>query len=342
MPTLGYQPRRSNPLARVLVTSLVVGGLSGGAWYLWKGRLRQEAPATPAPRAALPAAPDAGTLTAAALAPEAPPEPKGPTTVTVRLRGPLETALVEQVGEEVGPALSQVVTRALVWWVRVPQELLVGDTIEVVFEPREMDEPLLHAVRFTSNKMGKTFAAYRFQARGDAFPRYYQPDGTELEMRLEGSPMDDYEQVTSLLRDGRRHKGVDFKAPVGSPVKAPFSGTITRRNWNWRYNGNSIELSDGRGRKALFLHLDELPQDIKVGTRVRAGQVIARSGNSGRSFAPHLHYQLMQGDSKVLDPFDIHKTFRRSLSAGTRAAFDTEVRRLDGLLGAATAAATAR
>ena len=93
-------------------------------------------------------------------------------------------------------------------------------------------------------------------------------------MRLEHSPLDDYEQVTSLLRDGRRHKGVDFKAAVGTPVKAPFTGVVKRKNWNFSSNGNCLELEElsGKRRRALFLHLSELPRELKPGKRFSAGQ----------------------------------------------------------------------
>ncbi len=142
--------------------------------------------------------------------------------------------------------------------------------------------------------------------------------------------------MTSLLRDGRKHKGVDFKTPVGTPVKAPFTGIVRRKNWSFRFNGNCIDLEEvgGKHRHALFLHMDELPRSLKVGDRIAAGGVLGRSGNSGRSFAPHLHYQLEAADERVLDPYDNHRTFRRSLPVAQRAAFESEVRRQDGLLGA--------
>jgi murein DD-endopeptidase MepM/ murein hydrolase activator NlpD len=357
MPTLGAPPR-SNPLGKVLVTSLALGAVSGGAWWVTKGRTRTEsgealsATATAgAPAAAVPSpgspgtpapapggAPAAAAVAAAPAAPSAAPAPAqvaGPRSVSVRIDGPLETALVQAAGSEVGPALAQVVTRSLVWWMDVPQDLLRNDQLDVVYELPPGEEPLVLAVRYASNKSGKTYAAYRFRPEGEQFARYYQASGDELEMRLENSPLDDYEQVTSLLRDGRRHKGVDFKAPVGTPLKAPFSGTITRRNWNFRGNGNCLELTEsgGRGRKALFLHLDELPAAARVGAAVRVGQALAATGNSGRSFAPHLHYQMMLGETKVLDPFEQHKTYRRSLPAAARASFDAERTRLEGLLG---------
>jgi murein DD-endopeptidase MepM/ murein hydrolase activator NlpD len=149
--------------------------------------------------------------------------------------------------------------------------------------------------------------------------------------------------VTSLIRDGRRHKGMDFKTPVGTKVKAPFDGVITRKNWNWRSNGNSLELAEsgGKGRKAFFLHLSELPKTIKVGDRVKAGEVLADSGNTGRSFAPHLHYQVMAAGGRVLDPLETHDTYRRALDAAEKAGLEAEMRRLDGLLGTVVATGAA-
>ena len=159
-------------------------------------------------------------------------------------------------------------------------------------------------------------------------------------MRLEHSPVDDFEQITSLLKDGRKHKGVDFKTAVGTPLKAPFSGVIVRKNWSWRANGNCLDLqeSGGKGRHALFLHLEELPKSLKVGQRFTQGAVIAETGNTGHSFAPHLHYQMMSASDRVLDPYEEHRSYRRSLSNLQRATFDAEVRRLDALLSPSAAA----
>jgi murein DD-endopeptidase len=340
LPTLGPQPKKS-PLGPVMVISLLAGLGAGGVWW-WKYRLvsEQEQPVAAAQPAAAPVAlaPEAAG-TPAAAAPADPLKVAGLSRASIRIDGPLETSLVAAAGPEVGPALAQVVTRTLVWWVDVPGDLRRGDTLDILYASRPNEEPLVHAVRFTSDKTGKTHRTYRFQPSGEGNPRYYQPDGEELELRLENSPLDDYEQVTSLLRDGRRHKGVDFKTAVGTPVKAPFTGIVRRKNWSFRFNGNCLELEEvgGKHRRALFLHLDELPRSVKVGDRFAAGAIMGRSGNSGRSFAPHLHYQLETQDERVLDPYESHRTYRRSLAASQRADFETEVRRLDALLGTTVA-----
>jgi len=334
MPTLGPPPQQGSAGKFLLLVALIG---SGGGYYWWK---KHHAPEAAPPPAAVAQASAPQPVAAPAAPPADPVAQAGLKLASVHINGPLEAALVEAAGHEMGPALAQVVTRSLVWWVEVPGDFRKNDKLDVLYEERPGQEPLVHAVRFESSKLGKSFRAYRYQPQGESFARYYQPSGEELEMRLEPSPLDDYEQVTSLIRDGRHHKGVDFKTPVGSPVKATFAGVITRKNWNWRSNGNCLELSTSSGRKAMFLHLSELPKTINVGDRVQVGQVIAHSGNTGHSFAPHLHYQLMLGEERVLDPFDVHKSYRRSIAQVAKAGLDTEIQRLDGLMSGGKTVAT--
>jgi murein DD-endopeptidase len=290
--------------------------------------------------AAIEAVPAAPAPAAGAAVPA--PGPLRRTVVT--LSGPLE----QSIAVALAPAdrasaeeLSAVVNRLLVWDLHVSRDARKGDRLEILWAPGEpaapglavTREPVVEAVRYASSKLGTLLAAYRYQPQGARWARHYRADGSEVEARLVGSPIGDYEQVTSLLRDGRRHKGVDFKAPVGSPVLAPFDGVVERRNWNFSVNGNCLELRDpATGRRAIFLHLDVVPKEMSGGRRVRRGEVIAASGNSGRSFAPHLHYQLEDAAGRVLDPFDVHRTERRALSAGDRAGFDAAKARLDGVL----------
>jgi murein DD-endopeptidase len=123
---------------------------------------------------------------------------------------------------------------------------------------------------------------------------------------------------------------------VGTPVRATFDGTVERRNWKFSANGNCLDLLDpATGRHAIYLHLDVLPKGMQKGRAVRKGEVIAASGNSGHSTAPHLHYQLEDASGKVLDPFKVHRTTRASLPKSERAAFDAERARLDARLASA-------
>lgn len=272
-------------------------------------------------RAAAPARPD----------PRAKLLAEGFAQLDVRVDGTLEAAITAAVGPEVGRPLNQVVTRALVWWVTPHQDLRPGDRVEVVYKLRPPEEPVVHAVWFTSGKLGKSFAAVRWQAAGAPYARWYNSDGRELERALVDGPLRSYEQITSLINDGRRHKGVDFKVPVGEPVYAPWDGTIVRKNWGVRANGSCLDLEDPRrGINAYFLHLSELDPAAKPGARIKKGQRLGATGNTGRSTAPHLHYQIVRGKT-VLDPFKIHATEERRAPEAELPKLQAELARLADL-----------
>ncbi len=234
--------------------------------------------------------------------------------VRARVTHSLETTFVRAVGRRQGPALAQVVKRVIVWWLNPRRDLFRGDVIEVVYESRPNEEPIVLALWLDSQKRGRR-AAVRYRAEGARFYRYYTPNGREVERRLRRSPVTSYEQITSLLGDGRGHKGVDFKAPIGTPVVAPFTGIVRRRNWSTRRNGRCLELYNPKtGHKAIFLHLHRVYGRIRPGVRVRAGQRIAELGNTGRSSAPHLHYELQSRRGRTLNPLRVHRTWRAKLA----------------------------
>jgi murein DD-endopeptidase len=92
-----------------------------------------------------------------------------------------------------------------------------------------------------------------------------------------------------ILGSRRMHAGVDLGTAIGTPVRAAGAG-IVRRAGEDSSNGRAIVLDHGRGVVTIYCHNDELL--VHDGERVERGQIIAHSGNTGRSTGPHLHYQL--------------------------------------------------
>ena len=352
--------RRSGRLGGILLFVVLAGGAAGAGY--WFGRRAPAPPpvqppaATPLPAPAasppspapssLPGPAEPAVATAAPAAPPAAPAPDGPRLVSAAVAGPLEESIAGALGpgqQALAAELTQVVNRLLVWSLQVSKDARRGDRIEILFAPAppggsgatHSQEPVVEALRYTSQKLGRTFAAYRWQAPGARYPHYWRADGTGVEERLVDGPIRDYEQITSLVRDGRRHKGVDFRTPVGTPVYATFDGVVERRNWKFSANGNCLDVVDpATGRHAIFLHLDVLPKAMQKGRSVRKGEEIAASGNSGHSTAPHLHYQLEDASGKVLDPFKVHRTTRDVIPAADRPAFEAERARLDARMAA--------
>ena len=213
---------------------------------------------------------------------------------------------------EHGSALSAVYSRLVMWDLNMRKDLMRGDQVEVVYRIAENGIPDVLAARYHSRKSSKTYSAFRYQAQGDNHPSFWAVDGTEAARRLKNAPLNTYEQITSLLKDRPTHKGMDFKVAVGTETTTPKSGTVTRVNWgNFKYNGYCVEVKFSDGTLAKWLHLDKAM--VKKGQYISAGSVVGLTGNTGRSTAPHLHYQLDKG-RKNIDPVDYHGTYRRRLS----------------------------
>jgi len=85
------------------------------------------------------------------------------------------------------------------------------------------------------------------------------------------------------------HRGLDFSTPVGTPVRVTGDGTVaavqTQRGF-----GKVVKVDHGNGVTTIYAHLDHI--EVKKGQKVTRGEVIAHSGNTGRSSAPHLHYEI--------------------------------------------------
>ncbi|MSP93027.1 MAG: M23 family metallopeptidase [Myxococcales bacterium] len=286
-----------------------------------------DAPAAqPKPVAAAPKAPPAAAPTAASGGTEW-------KVVRTVLQGSPSRTFNEAVPED-GDALAAVYSRLFVWDLDLRRDLSPGDEMAVAYRWNEANQIDVAVARLHAKKPGKAVRAYRFQASGDAFSSYWNESGIEIPLRLKNGPLDGYDQITSLLKDRPLHKGMDFKTPVGTDVKVPFAGKVTRANWNWGANGNCIEVQFEDGTLAKFLHLNE--NLVKPGDTLVAGQVVAKSGNTGHSTAPHLHYQLNQGET-VVDPIDYHGTERRTLTDADKGSFAAVVGKLDAMLAPRTA-----
>lgn len=101
------------------------------------------------------------------------------------------------------------------------------------------------------------------------------------------------------FRGGRAmHKGIDFKARTGDPVRAVADGVVSYAGSRSGY-GNTVEIDHGNGFVTRYAHNSRLT--LKVGALVRAGQEIAKAGSSGRSTGAHVHFEVWQ-EGKVVDP----------------------------------------
>jgi murein DD-endopeptidase len=254
--------------------------------------------------------------------------PNGVNVVRAPIEGSLSATLVKAEPER-GVVLEAVTTRLLGYSLDPRSQLQKGDEVRLVYE-WDGQLPSILAMEYDSKDLGKTLTAYRFLATGDRFPSWWTAEGDEVALRLNEPVLADYEQITSRPKvDRKRHFAEDFKTPLGTDVFTPRAGKVVKTNWNFKFNGNCVEVLYADGTTARFLHLSETA--VKPGESLAAGQRIGASGNTGHSTAPHLHYELEKNGQKI-DPEEYHGTTRRTLPEADRAAFEAQKQNLQTLL----------
>lgn len=93
-----------------------------------------------------------------------------------------------------------------------------------------------------------------------------------------------------------KHEGLDFAAPVGTPIIASAHGVISRAGWDSQY-GNVVEINHAEGFKTRYAHASQLL--VRTGQTVKKGDMIAKVGNTGRSSGPHLHYEVIRAGAHI-------------------------------------------
>jgi murein DD-endopeptidase MepM/ murein hydrolase activator NlpD len=214
-----------------------------------------------------------------------------------------------------------------------------NDRIEVFFsqpddQDKVSDESELLYVSATFG--GNTRNLYRFQMQDGTFD-YFDEDGRSSKQFLIRNPLPNGTFRSSfgarrhpILGYVRMHTGVDWAAPVGSPIIAAGNGVIEKAGWAGGY-GRQIVIRHANGYETSYNHQSAFAKGITAGMRIRQGQVIGYVGTSGLSTGPHLHYELMVNGTKV-DPMRVRLPQGRVLAGKELDAFKRERTRIDELL----------
>jgi murein DD-endopeptidase MepM/ murein hydrolase activator NlpD len=185
---------------------------------------------------------------------------------------------------------------------------------------------------------GQTTRFYRFDDNGKT--EYFDELGKNVKGFLLRTPLDSV-RVTSgfglrfhpLLGYTRMHAGIDFGAPVGTPVYAAGAGVVREVRWAGGY-GHWLKIEHQGGWATGYGHLSRYAPSLHVGQSVAQGQVVAFVGSTGLSTGPHLHYEVMRGAEK-LDPASAKVPQGTVLEGRALASFRLEKARIDQALNAA-------
>ncbi len=104
-------------------------------------------------------------------------------------------------------------------------------------------------------------------------------------------------RIDPVYKIKKFHAGVDFSAPQGTPIYASGEGTVIRTNRSRRGYGNTVTIDHGYGYSTFYAHVKDIK--VKKGQKVSRGQIIATVGNTGKSTAPHLHYEVRKNNRTI-------------------------------------------
>ena len=191
------------------------------------------------------------------------------------------------------------------WDIDFAADVQRGDNFTVLYEEfyaqgEKVREGDILAAEFTNGD--QTLRAIRFND-GKGHANYYTPEGMGMRKAFLRTPVE-FSRISSgfslgrmhpILNRIRSHKGVDYAAPTGTPVKAAGDGIVSFAGNKSGY-GKTVILQHGQEYSTLYAHLSRYPEGLNEGNHVEQGQIIGYVGRSGLATGPHLHYEFRVND----------------------------------------------
>jgi len=199
------------------------------------------------------------------------------------------------------------------WDIDFTHDIRLGDSFSIIYEEIIIDgEKVIDGDILISefNNRDKKFTAVRFDLDAKT-SEYFNPEGENVKKAFLRSPVKlsyisskyNLSRRHPVLHTIRAHKGVDYAANKGSPIRATGDGTITFAQYNGGC-GNEIKIKHSEDYVTRYCHLDRFNSRTKVGRKVKQGQTIGYVGSTGLATGPHLHYEF-HVNGKHTDPLKV-------------------------------------
>ncbi len=209
------------------------------------------------------------------------------------------------------------------------RDIRAGQKFYVLYEEnfasdKKVDNGHILAVSFDA--LRGNVQMYRY-VKPDGHSGYYDENGNGAIKSLKRTPINNA-KITSKFSGARKHpvlgftrahKGVDFRAPTGTPIPAAGSGRVIARSYN-RGHGNFVKIRHNGTFETLYAHMSKFAKGVNVGTVVRQGQIIGYSGSTGVSTGPHLHYEVIKNGVHV-NPMTVKLPAIDNLDAANKKTF---------------------
>ncbi len=253
----------------------------------------------------------------------------------VGVSGTISASLYESLkGAAVPIVLAVKMNDIMGWDIDFSRDLRRGDSFRILYEEIRRGGAFVRCGSVLALECitgGKVHRAYRYETRPGE-PGYFDDQGGNLQREVLLAPCE-YSRISSgyslrrqhpIFGDYRPHLGIDYAAPLGTPVRAVASGTVEAAGYATG-SGRFVQIRhDRRGLETSYMHLSRFAPGVVRGARVRQGQVIGNVGASGWATGPHLDYRVRMNGVAV-NPRRLKLPSADPVPADLRAPFLTTV-----------------
>ncbi|UCF30720.1 MAG: peptidoglycan DD-metalloendopeptidase family protein [bacterium] len=260
----------------------------------------------------------------AGVQPEVVVEPIPYSVRTVAVTGTIEDSLfgaLDDSGEE--PALAMDLAEIFAWQIDFFRDLRKDDSFTVLVDKLYRDGRFIRYGSIQAavfSNAGKRFTAFLFDPDGNS-RNYFDENGESLRKQFLKAPLR-FRRISSGFSRRRLHPvtgkvsphlGVDYVAPIGTPVRAIGDGKIVLKRRD-SVNGRIVKVRHNSTYSSAYAHLNSFASGIRPGQQVKQGQIIGYLGRSGRATGPHLHFAMYR-NGKYVDPRKIKVPRAASLAS---------------------------
>jgi len=225
------------------------------------------------------------------------------TSKTFEISGTIENSLWESMtSQKINPTIILDFADMFAWQIDFLTNCRQGDKFKVIYEIKTLEKKdtvissTILAGRYITST--SSFTAIRFEdSKGNE--RFFDEEGKSVKSAFLKAPLQ-FKRISSyftkkrlhpILKYYRAHEGIDYAAPIGTPVSAVGDGTVKKSQYSGGY-GNLVIIKHPNGYETYYGHLSKYGKGIKKGAHVKQGQVIGYVGSTGLSTGPHLDFRI--------------------------------------------------
>jgi murein DD-endopeptidase MepM/ murein hydrolase activator NlpD len=204
--------------------------------------------------------------------------------------------------ENEGGQLAILLEEIFAWDIDFYADIRQGDSFKIIFEKKYLEDEFVGygriiAAEFTNQ--GELYRAFRYTYPDSDQSDYFDFEGNSLRKEFLKSPISGaritsrftHSRLHPVRKVWRPHYGVDYAAPVGTPIRATADGSVSYAGRDGA-NGRMVRIRHKNGYETFYLHLRQYGKGIKRGVNVASGQIIGYVGASGEVTGPHLDYRI--------------------------------------------------